>query len=89
MPNEPLKVVSKSIKLKKKKKNYICNLNDHKIVKKINSTVTKWEHKKGLFLNFSRTLYLFFIHKSEKTFSRLSGITVNNFSQIGSIIFLG
>jgi hypothetical protein len=43
--------------------------------------------QKGLFLNFSITLYLFFINNNgTQTFSRLSGITVKNFSQIGSIV---
>jgi len=49
---------------------------------------TPCEKKLALFFNFSKALYLFFINESDtKTFGRLSGITVKNFSQIGSIVF--
>jgi hypothetical protein len=47
-----------------------------KNVKNINSIVTKWEHKKGLFLNFSNKFNNFINKSGTKTFSRLSGITV-------------
>jgi len=50
--------------------------------------LAKRPQKLALFFSLPRTLYLFFINKSgTKTVSRLSGLTVKNFSQIGLVVF--